>query len=201
MFLTGPKVVREALGEDVTMEELGGPEVQGANGVCQLVAAEERRGGRAGARPARLPARVASARRAADRGLPDRGGDPARRVPAGAPPGLRHARGDRPRSSTAAARSSCRSAGRANMVTALARIEGRPVGVVANQPRRLGGVIDAAAAEKAARSSTRATASAAAGGSRRHPGLHARAPPGARRRDPPRRRPAAGVRRRRPSRS
>ena len=37
-----------------------------------------------------------------------------------------------------------------NMVTALARIEGRPVGVIANQPRRLGGVIDAAAAEKAA---------------------------------------------------
>jgi acetyl-CoA carboxylase carboxyltransferase component len=37
-----------------------------------------------------------------------------------------------------------------NMVTALARIEGRPVGVVANQPRYLGGVIDAAAAEKAA---------------------------------------------------
>ena len=37
-----------------------------------------------------------------------------------------------------------------NMVTALARIDGRPVGVVANQPRRLGGVIDAEAAEKAA---------------------------------------------------
>jgi acetyl-CoA carboxylase carboxyltransferase component len=36
-----------------------------------------------------------------------------------------------------------------NMVTALARIDGRAVGVVANQPRRLGGVIDAAAAEKA----------------------------------------------------
>ena len=31
-----------------------------------------------------------------------------------------------------------------------ARIEGRPVGLVANQPRRLGGVIDAAGAEKAA---------------------------------------------------
>ncbi len=37
-----------------------------------------------------------------------------------------------------------------NMVTALARIDGRPVGVIANQPRYLGGVIDAAAAEKAA---------------------------------------------------
>jgi len=38
-----------------------------------------------------------------------------------------------------------------NMVTALARIDGRPVGVVANQPRYLGGVIDAVASEKAAR--------------------------------------------------
>ena len=37
-----------------------------------------------------------------------------------------------------------------NMVTAMARIDGRPVGVIANQPRHLGGVIDAVAAEKAA---------------------------------------------------
>ncbi|MGC1165519.1 MAG: carboxyl transferase domain-containing protein, partial [Solirubrobacterales bacterium] len=37
-----------------------------------------------------------------------------------------------------------------NMVTAFARLEGRPVAVLANQPRALGGVIDAAAAEKAA---------------------------------------------------
>ena len=36
-----------------------------------------------------------------------------------------------------------------NMVTALARIEGRPVAFIANQPRRFGGVIDTAAAEKA----------------------------------------------------
>ncbi len=38
-----------------------------------------------------------------------------------------------------------------NMVTSLARIDGRPIGVIANQPWRLGGVIDAAAAEKGAR--------------------------------------------------
>jgi acetyl-CoA carboxylase carboxyltransferase component len=36
-------------------------------------------------------------------------------------------------------------------VTALARIEGRPVGVLANNPRHLGGAIDAVAADKAAR--------------------------------------------------
>jgi len=37
------------------------------------------------------------------------------------------------------------------MVTALARVEGRPVGVVANNPRHLGGAIDADGADKAAR--------------------------------------------------
>ncbi|TML97136.1 MAG: methylmalonyl-CoA carboxyltransferase, partial [Actinobacteria bacterium] len=38
-----------------------------------------------------------------------------------------------------------------NVVTALARLDGRPVGIVANQPRFLGGVLDAAGSEKAAR--------------------------------------------------
>ena len=38
-----------------------------------------------------------------------------------------------------------------NVVTALARVDGRPVGVVANQPRHLGGVLDAESSEKAAR--------------------------------------------------
>ena len=37
-----------------------------------------------------------------------------------------------------------------NLITALARLDGRPVGVVANQPRHLGGVIDASASEKGA---------------------------------------------------
>ena len=37
------------------------------------------------------------------------------------------------------------------MMTALARIEGRPVGIIANNPHHLGGAIDAQAADKAAR--------------------------------------------------
>ncbi|MFZ2113984.1 MAG: carboxyl transferase domain-containing protein, partial [Solirubrobacteraceae bacterium] len=39
----------------------------------------------------------------------------------------------------------------AGMVTALARIEGKPLGIVANDPSHLGGAIDADAADKAAR--------------------------------------------------
>lgn len=39
----------------------------------------------------------------------------------------------------------------AGMITALLRIEGRPLGLIANNPLHLGGAIDAAAADKAAR--------------------------------------------------
>jgi acetyl-CoA carboxylase carboxyltransferase component len=39
--LTGPAVVKSALGETVTAEELGGPGVHGQNGVCDLVTADE----------------------------------------------------------------------------------------------------------------------------------------------------------------
>jgi len=49
-----------------------------------------------------------------------------------------------------------------NMVTGFGRIDGRPVGFVANQPRYLGGVIDSAASEKAARFVRHSTAAVAA---------------------------------------
>ncbi len=38
-----------------------------------------------------------------------------------------------------------------NVVCAFARLDGRAIGIVANQPRHLGGVLDASAAQKAAR--------------------------------------------------
>jgi acetyl-CoA carboxylase carboxyltransferase component len=38
-----------------------------------------------------------------------------------------------------------------NVVTAFARLNGKPVGFVANQPRRMGGILDTRASEKAAR--------------------------------------------------
>ena len=50
MFLTGPQVVQAALGEEVSMEELGGPDVHSRNGVCQLVADDDARRGRGRAR-------------------------------------------------------------------------------------------------------------------------------------------------------
>jgi len=150
MFLTGPRVVREALGEDVTMEALGGPRVHERNGVCQLVA-----GDAAGA--------IASTRRLLGL-LPQAIGQP----PQGVAPVAQDAVDPEPlvpadprqvydvREVAAAIADlgtllelSPRWA--PNAVTALARLEGRPVAILANQPRALGGVIDAAGAEKAAR--------------------------------------------------
>ena len=64
MFLTGPGVVREVMGEDVDAQELGGPKVHASNGVCQFVAANDHEAVGAGARPARPPA---AARRRARR--------------------------------------------------------------------------------------------------------------------------------------
>ena len=148
MFLTGPRVVREALGEEVTMEDLGGPRVHEGNGVCQLVAgSEEEAAERIRELLAVLPQAIGDPPPPAEPvtaiGAVPRVPDEARRV-------------YDVREVVAAVvdagwmlEISARWA--RNMVTGFARIEGRPVGIVANQPRRIGGVIDAAASEKAAR--------------------------------------------------
>jgi len=152
MFLTGPGIVREALGEEITAEDLGGPAVHSKTGVCQLVAASEPE---AIAVARELLELIAAARPASIGSIPvaasgpGPAADPGTIVPA-------EARGTYDvRDVVAALSDDARplelSGGWArNMVTALTRIDGRTVGVVANQPRRLGGVIDAAAAEKAA---------------------------------------------------
>jgi acetyl-CoA carboxylase carboxyltransferase component len=150
MFLTGPAVVRDVMGEDVTASELGGARVHQKNGVCHFVAptdveaahlARELLGylpQRAGATPAVRPTKPA-----ADR-------DPAAPVP-------NEARRvydvrDVIRAIVDGGELLEVAGGWArNIVTAFARIEGRPVGVIANQPRYFGGVLDAASSQKGAR--------------------------------------------------
>jgi acetyl-CoA carboxylase carboxyltransferase component len=150
LFLTGPKVVGEVMGEDVDAEQLGGPGVHARNGVCHLEAATDadavqtagelldhlpqRSGGGAATEVGREPrtgsldgVAPSEQRKVYDvrdviAGLAD--GSPALELSA------RYAR---------------------NVITTIGRIEGRPVGFVANQPRRTGGVLDAASAQKAAR--------------------------------------------------
>jgi acetyl-CoA carboxylase carboxyltransferase component len=150
MFLTGPQIVHEALGEQVSMEELGGPRVHSHNGVCHLVVAD-------------LPAAMSATRQPLGL-LPQRFGDgPPPLAPSASPPGMAP---DASVPSEVRKVYDVRDVARAivdegsilelsrwwatNMVTALARLDGRPVGVLANQPRSLGGVIDAVAAEKGA---------------------------------------------------
>jgi acetyl-CoA carboxylase carboxyltransferase component len=150
MFLTGPGVVREALGEDVNTQELGGTRVHQRNGVCHFVApsdvdaaylARELLGYFPPHRDA--PLDVSPPR-------PANGRDPGDCVP----PQARRVYDVRDviRCVSDGGELLEVSAGWArNLVTALARIEGRAVGVIANQPRYLGGVLDAATSQKGAR--------------------------------------------------
>jgi acetyl-CoA carboxylase carboxyltransferase component len=150
MFLTGPSVVREALGEEIDAASLGGPRVHERNGVCQLVEPDEA----AAAKRVRqllgyLPPsadRVPPRQPAVAPSLADPG--------AAVPPEPRRVYDVRDAlEGMIDGGSLCELSPRwaRNVVTALARIGGRPVGIVANQPRFLGGVLDAAGSEKAAR--------------------------------------------------
>jgi acetyl-CoA carboxylase carboxyltransferase component len=150
MFLTGPKVVLQACGEDVTRADLGGPRVHRRNGVCDVVAQSE--------------ADAVFAARDILSYLPQRTSEapPVRR--ASAPP-IEDPAIHLPERSSAVydVRAVIRSIADSgellefaprwarNVVIAFARIGGRPVGFVASQPRYIGGVLDAKACVKAAR--------------------------------------------------
>lgn len=149
LFLTGPKVVAEAVGEEISMEELGGPRIHERNGVCQLVSETEADA----IKDARkllglLPRTIGQPAAVAEPAAPE-GGDPGLTVPAD---GRRtYDVSDTVRAITdAGSLVDIHPRWGDGIFTGLARLEGRPVAVVANQPRRFGGVIDAAAAEKAA---------------------------------------------------
>jgi acetyl-CoA carboxylase carboxyltransferase component len=150
MFLTGPAVVQEVMGEEVTAAELGGPAVHARNGVSHLAAdndahavvlARELLG--------YLPARHGEEPPVTESVAPV-ASDPSAGVPSESRKvydvrNVARALADGGRMLETSPRFA------RNMVTGLGRIEGRPVGFVANQPKWLGGVIDADAAQKAAR--------------------------------------------------
>lgn len=150
MFLTGPGVVREVMGEDVSASELGGTRVHERNGVCHFVAASDVDAAHlARELLAFLPARAGAAARGVS-AQPPPGRDPDALVP--------HEQRkvydvrDVVRCLADGGELLDVSAGWArSLVTAFARLEGRTVGVVANQPRHLGGVLDADSSQKGAR--------------------------------------------------
>jgi acetyl-CoA carboxylase carboxyltransferase component len=150
MFLTGPGVVAEAMGENVTAEELGGPAVHERNGVCQMVAEDE-------AEAIYITRELLSylPQNAHEAVAPQpfaahSGGNPGHCVPLEA----RRVYDVRDVIRTISDNGRLLEMSERwakNMVTGFARIEGEAVGVIANQPKFLGGTIDADAAQKAAR--------------------------------------------------
>jgi acetyl-CoA carboxylase carboxyltransferase component len=150
LFLTGPAVVEEVMGEHVSKDELGGTRVHSRNGVCDLVAADDQSAADLTRELiAHLPQ---SSELTPDPILPEEplGGDPAEPVPAD-PRKVYDVRAVIRRIADRSAMVELSERWARNMVTALIRLGGHPVGVVANQPHHLGGAIDSAASEKAAR--------------------------------------------------
>jgi acetyl-CoA/propionyl-CoA carboxylase carboxyl transferase subunit len=148
IFVTGPEVVRSVTGEQVDMERLGGPEPHGRrSGVVHVTTKDD-------------PSALAEARK-----LAHLLGHQGRFSPADAPDGDGHdlaalmpAEANRAYDVKPVVKALLDGPGvelhakwAPNIVTTLGRFAGRTVGVIANNPLRLGGCLDASSAEKAAR--------------------------------------------------
>jgi acetyl-CoA/propionyl-CoA carboxylase carboxyl transferase subunit len=146
VFVTGPDVVRSVTGEEVDMERLGGPDAHGRrSGVVHVVADTD---DKALIRARALAALLARPGRFDIATMPVKD-DPARHLPDSAKraydvhPLVNEFLDDDPEE--------LHPRWAPNVVTALGRLAGRTVGVIANNPMRLGGCLDALSAEKAAR--------------------------------------------------
>ncbi|GAA4957363.1 acyl-CoA carboxylase subunit beta [Streptomonospora halophila] len=156
MFITGPDVIKTVTGEDVTMEELGGARSHNArSGVAHHMAADEQDAlDYVRDLLSHLPANnledpplaeapgedeVTEADRELDTFVPDSANQPydMHRV-------IEHVLDD-------GAFLEVHAQFATNIVVGYGRVEGRPVGVVANQPMSLAGCLDIDASEKAAR--------------------------------------------------
>jgi acetyl-CoA carboxylase carboxyltransferase component len=150
MFLTGPAVVKEVTGEDVSAADLGGLKIHQRNGVCQFSAptvADAIELARdlllyLPQHSSELPPMVAAE--------PPEEGDPGDCLPEEARKTY-DVRELLRRIVDGGAMLEYGPKWAPNLTTAFARIEGRSVGIVANQPKHLGGTLDAKASEKGAR--------------------------------------------------
>lgn len=150
IFVTGPEVVRSVTGEQVDMARLGGPEPHGRrSGVAHVTTKDEASALQTARTVASLLGRQGRLTPADVPETTEDGHDLAALFPAEASraydvkpvvgalldePGVElHAKWA------------------PNVVTTLGRFAGRTVGVIANNPMRLGGCLDASSAEKAAR--------------------------------------------------
>jgi acetyl-CoA/propionyl-CoA carboxylase carboxyl transferase subunit len=156
IFVTGPEVVRSVTGEQVDMERLGGPEPHGRrSGVAHVTTKDD---GAAIDTARRLAAMLGHQGRLSPADVAD-GTDLAALLPAEANRAydvkpLVKALLDEPLGGAAGSGAGpveLHGKWAPNIVTTLGRFAGRTVGVIANNPLRLGGCLDATSAEKAAR--------------------------------------------------
>ena len=151
VFVTGPDVVRSVTGENVDMERLGGPDTHGRrSGVVHVVAPSDAEALEQGRRLTELLARPGRVDVASlvDRDLgallPDN-----RKRAYDVKPLIAGLLDEVPGGAANSVELHVKWA--PNIVTALGRLAGRTVGVIANNPLRLGGCLDSVSAEKAAR--------------------------------------------------
>jgi acetyl-CoA/propionyl-CoA carboxylase carboxyl transferase subunit len=143
VFVTGPDVVRSVTGEDVDMERLGGPEPHGRrSGVVHVISETDAAAIAAATDIVGLLVDRRTVGRAPDRPLRSLLPESARRAYDVHP--LVNQLLDSPGTEL-------HTNWAPNIVTMLGRLGGGTVGVLANNPMRLGGCLDAASAEKAAR--------------------------------------------------
>lgn len=150
LFLTGPGVVRASIGEVVTGERLGGTRMHGRNGVAHFVADDANDAARLVRRVLGYLPQHAGVAPPPTRAVLPHATDPSMRMTSDRRRGydVRAVIGDIvDRASTLEVAEGWAR----NVVTAFARLEGRSVGIIANQPLHAGGVIDTAASQKAAR--------------------------------------------------
>jgi acetyl-CoA carboxylase carboxyltransferase component len=149
-FLTGPEIVRQAMGEDVGFEELGGPRVHERNGVCHFV--RETPAAALDLVPELLSYLPQSSREAPPAAAPvdPAPGDPGALLPADGR-GVYDVRWPIARIVDGGRLLEVAPRWARNLVTGFCRIEGRPLGIIANQSCHLGGVLDAESAQKGAR--------------------------------------------------
>ena len=146
IFVTGPDVVRSVTGEDVDMLRLGGPEPHGRrSGVVHILTGSQREA----LDRARIVASLLGAQ-----GSLDQDSVEDRDLEAILPESRKRAYDVHPLVEAVLdddTMQELHARWAPNIVTALGRFGGRTVGVVANNPLRLGGCLDSLSAEKASR--------------------------------------------------
>ena len=157
MFITGPDVIKTVTGEDVAFEDLGGARTHNTkSGVAHYMGTDEQDAiDYVKALLSYLPSNNLEEPPAYEGGglaRRHRRGPLARHLhPRQPEPAVRHARGDRARRATTSEFLEVQPIFAPNIITGFARVDGMPIGVVANQPMQFAGCLDIDASEKAAR--------------------------------------------------